>query len=184
MESQDPIFADQRYDVGYGTERGKVKQAFQIEVGQAPDFEETMAEFEDEAHRTEVMVLCAQLRVYQGATTRHRALRFVMIDHDHVDPTCFEQLDRSCRSGPTIERYEKLRTMFGDAAGHPVGRKAVTFFRAKRQKEARLDVVSAKYAGQQRDRSHAVDVVVAVQDDALAPIGCPKNAFDGLAQTR
>src|SRR5262249_22521046 len=91
----------------------------------------------------------------------------VMIDDDRVDPELIRARDLVGGGDAAVEGHEDLRAFAGELL-HCVLVEPVAFDQAFRDVDVRLDAVKAKKRSEKRGRGDAVDVVVAVERDALA----------------
>ncbi len=144
----------------------------QIEAGDRTRFQERVAELEDHADAAEVAqgAILHRLRINQRDAKRQRALWFVVIEHDHFHPAGAQERDLIERGRPAIDRDQELRLMLRAAALHAFAAKAVAFLHPQRQEERRRGAVSAEHGREQRERSDAIDIVVAEKNDALPAI--------------
>ena len=76
---------------------------------------------------------------------------------------------RSRRSS-AVEGNEKLRMKLFEAPLNTFAAQAVAFLHPQRQKQVRRCAESAEGFGQQRERSHAIDIVIAKEHDSLPAI--------------
>jgi len=72
----------------------------------------------------------------------------------------------------------------GDAAGDALRGEAVALVHAEGEEGAGIGAEEAQDAGEESEGGHAVHIVVAIEDDALAAVDCLEDALDGGAHAR
>jgi hypothetical protein len=107
----------------------------------------------------------------------------VVINDDDVHSDRLDFADPICGSSPAIQRDEQLRRVQRKASLHAFFGEAITFFQPVWQEGLHIGSEGSHHAIQERNRSDAVYIVVAVQNDRLAVIDREKNSFDSLANS-
>ncbi len=170
------VLADHRDDVGNGGDRDEIDEFLEIEVHLA-GLQQGVAEFENHASGAEVGEIIAAFRVHQGAAIRpHTGDRFVVIDDQDVDAVGPQGRDFVDGNRAAIDRNQEVG--FGalrHAAFERRRAEAVAFRAAARDEVAGFQAVGHQNPPHQGDRCHAIDVVIAVNQDGLALV-------DGLQQ--
>ena len=137
-----------------------------------------MGGLEDDPDAAERVRLGAELRVHQRRAGGQRAFREVMIEDEAIDPRRAQPGDLRRGRGAAIDRHEELRAARLQAARDPVLAEPVPFIHAQRQEALHLRAVEPEDAGEERQRSDAIHVVIAVKDDPLAPVDRPEETGD------
>jgi hypothetical protein len=107
----------------------------------------------------------------------------VVIQNDHVDPTCLNFPDPVSRSGSTIKGNQELRRMQRQASLNRFFRQAISFLKAMRQEGSDIGTKSFQGALQKSDGSHPVHIVVPKENDGLLAIYRLKDSISGILHT-
>ena len=102
-----------------------------------------------------------------------------MIEHNDIDAPAFQVGDLIDRRGAAIDGDQELRPMLLPATIDAFRTHAVAFLHPQRQKQFRRGAVAAQHFCEQRERGHAIDIVVAKKHDAFAVIDRAQNAGHG-----
>src|SRR5213596_477269 len=77
----------------------------------------------------------SDLRIYYRNAIRQFGLRFMVIQHDHVDATSFELGDFSHRRGAAVNRDEQLRVMLFETTLDAFPAQSIALLHTQRQKQ-------------------------------------------------
>ena len=189
---EDPVFAEQRHDVGDGAERGVVEDLFQVRgiraaVVEPAVLDECVRKFEsDSGSGEEVQVF--QFRIDFRIDDRDRVgqLRtgFMVVGDDDVDAAIFCFLDRFAAGDAAVDGDEYpagtecVKRFFERFRGE-----AVTVVEAVRDKGVHRSPVVAQHPREERACRDAVGIVVAVNEDRLIFGDCLPQPGGGFFDT-
>ena len=147
-----------------------------------------MTKLENDSHAAQVLKWTSRisLRIHKRDTIGQHRFRFMVIEHDDVHVALFKFSDLTGRSSAAIDGDEQLRPMLFETTLEAFVTQPVTFFHTQRQKEFRSRDcgISAQHFIEQRQRGHAVNIVISKQDDAFVPIQRGENPRDGCPHLR
>ena len=174
---EDAVLAAQRHEIRHAC-RAPRDRGNRADRSPPPGaLEQRVGDLEDDAHAAQVMKIVAQLRIDQRGARGQRLLALVMIEHDHVDPLRLQRGDFRDRGSAAIHGDDELRRMLAHAARHAIRAQAVAFIGPQGQETCGFRAHRPQQPREQRERSHAIHIVVAIEHDALAPIDRREDAL-------
>ena len=176
---KNPVLFPDRHEIGHGAQGDQIQEVAQVEPRERLALEQRMSRLEDNAHAAKMMKLRAELGVHHGDTIRQGVLALVVIKNHDLDAVRAQRGNLGDRGRAAIHRDQKLRLQGAHTTPHPFDAQPVALLDPGRQKTFHRGPIRPQNPGEQRDRRHAVHVVIPVEHDALTPGDGGANAFDG-----
>ena len=127
---------------------------------------------------TEIMKFVSQLRVHESGTFSDAfGGRFMVIQDDQVDSHFLEKRCLFSRIGPAIRGDQQGGRVVVEAVFDPFHAESVSLFHPGREKAAGLKSVGGEEMPEQRNRTDAIDIVVAIEHDRFPVIDRLKDSL-------
>ena len=172
------VLAEKRHDIGDRTQSHDVEVAGECPAAHL--LPKRLTELERHADTGDIFVgigAVSAVRVEDGERLRQLLARQVMVGDDDID--LFLRRRHLCHGGNAAVHRDDQRSSLRDDLVERFLVQPITVLLPMRNEVIAVGTKQPKIAAQERGRRDAVDVVVAVDDDALLPFDRPPDARDG-----